>query len=378
MLCPECGSDIDESRGYCARCGRLASVDSTGPLQLTGALAIDDAEPPGVGLVFAEQDADTKACPYCAEPVRVAAKVCKHCGREFQPERRTPPAPEKACPFCAEPIRVEAVVCKHCGRDLVVAPTVARPRAPRRVRRHIMRRGEAERVHAGDAAGGCLFASIFLAIGSPLWALFWAVEGATPRKPIRRGPIERGFWRALGCLTIVVIAGFAFYVYRGVQKQAKRASQGEPPPPYAESLAEQVRRGHGAPSANLDNDANRSVTNHAPENRAPVPSATENRPAPSAPEAVELSFQARRTLLRRAREAQSRHFGGSMVGVEAVVTLGHVRVVFKMRPDWIPERRWPTLARQCFEFITDRDGKCDSVLLQHPDDATRNVVYPYR
>ena len=26
---------------------------------------------------------------------------------------------ERACPFCAEPILVQARVCKHCGRDLV-------------------------------------------------------------------------------------------------------------------------------------------------------------------------------------------------------------------------------------------------------------------
>jgi len=28
----------------------------------------------------------------------------------------------KICPFCAETIRVEAVVCKHCGRDLEPQP----------------------------------------------------------------------------------------------------------------------------------------------------------------------------------------------------------------------------------------------------------------
>lgn len=27
-------------------------------------------------------------------------------------------SPTKACPFCAETIKVAAVVCKHCGRDL--------------------------------------------------------------------------------------------------------------------------------------------------------------------------------------------------------------------------------------------------------------------
>lgn len=29
----------------------------------------------------------------------------------------------KACPFCAERIKIEARVCKHCGRDLPIRPT---------------------------------------------------------------------------------------------------------------------------------------------------------------------------------------------------------------------------------------------------------------
>lgn len=39
--------------------------------------------------------------------------------------RRKTPEPEtglpeyKACPHCAEPIRVEARVCKHCGRNVI-------------------------------------------------------------------------------------------------------------------------------------------------------------------------------------------------------------------------------------------------------------------
>lgn len=29
-----------------------------------------------------------------------------------------PAAPERTCPFCAETVRAAAIVCKHCGRDL--------------------------------------------------------------------------------------------------------------------------------------------------------------------------------------------------------------------------------------------------------------------
>lgn len=41
----------------------------------------------------------------------------------MMPDRRpVGPTRWRRCPFCAEPIRREAVVCKHCRRDLAPTP----------------------------------------------------------------------------------------------------------------------------------------------------------------------------------------------------------------------------------------------------------------
>ena len=46
----------------------------------------------GLGLIFAagSSDGPTRTCPRCAETVRAAAVVCKHCGSELSPISEQP------------------------------------------------------------------------------------------------------------------------------------------------------------------------------------------------------------------------------------------------------------------------------------------------
>lgn len=69
-------------------------------------------------------EADEKACPFCAETIKAAAKVCKHCGRDLeeQPAQNIQPpalpANEKPCPFCKAPVSKDAITCRHCGKKI--------------------------------------------------------------------------------------------------------------------------------------------------------------------------------------------------------------------------------------------------------------------
>ncbi len=61
------------------------------------------------------------ACPRCAETIKKAALVCKHCGSAVTPaiDMPAPSKPKKLsshrpCPFCGEKIEREAKKCHHC------------------------------------------------------------------------------------------------------------------------------------------------------------------------------------------------------------------------------------------------------------------------
>lgn len=57
-----------------------------------------------------------KKCPQCAEWVMRQAKVCKHCGTQFDEARAEPD--EKPCPHCGQGLSATASTCGKCGRIL--------------------------------------------------------------------------------------------------------------------------------------------------------------------------------------------------------------------------------------------------------------------
>lgn len=77
---------------------------------------------------------DRKTCRYCAEPIRAAAQICPYCGTYQSRWAINPPlgrslfgglttkptmsdaTDTKPCAMCAEPIRVAAKVCPYCRR----------------------------------------------------------------------------------------------------------------------------------------------------------------------------------------------------------------------------------------------------------------------
>lgn len=61
------------------------------------------------------------SCPECGALGPAKALKCGKCGADFT---AAPPPDTRACPYCAEEIKIAAVVCKHCGRE------VAQPAQP--------------------------------------------------------------------------------------------------------------------------------------------------------------------------------------------------------------------------------------------------------
>ncbi len=99
--CPSCGVRMNApesmagKRASCPKCKAVLLVPAGEPVPI--------GEPAPVAL------AETKDCPYCREPVALAAKKCKHCGEIIQEREK------KYCHECGEVIRAKAEICTKCG-----------------------------------------------------------------------------------------------------------------------------------------------------------------------------------------------------------------------------------------------------------------------
>lgn len=64
---------------------------------------------------------DTKTCPFCAEEVKLAAIVCKHCHKDLPipaPLLTRPSDPTMPCPKCSETIPSSSLVCSFCKTQI--------------------------------------------------------------------------------------------------------------------------------------------------------------------------------------------------------------------------------------------------------------------
>ena len=127
MFCERCGNELQQGEAFCESCGAPAPTASstTTDAEPVESPAIADPTPRPAPRLEASSDAGapgrggpdfaheppvaqqapsgdaaaTKRCPYCAEEIRLAAVVCRFCGREVVP--RVPPPAGAAPPGAA-------------------------------------------------------------------------------------------------------------------------------------------------------------------------------------------------------------------------------------------------------------------------------------
>ena len=111
-ICPECGTEQDESFTYCKNCGALLSGENDNN-------SFDNSD-------------DVKICPECGAQEEVSSKFCKNCGFEFSNENKKDKEwgsktrcgncgaelnNEQYCPDCGEATGIK--ICPNCRQKTV-------------------------------------------------------------------------------------------------------------------------------------------------------------------------------------------------------------------------------------------------------------------
>lgn len=82
VVCGLFAASIAQTKGYNGCLWAIIGF-MFGPLSLLGIGFMEKKAPPADH----DDEPETRACPYCSEPIRVTAIKCKHCGSEVTPLR---------------------------------------------------------------------------------------------------------------------------------------------------------------------------------------------------------------------------------------------------------------------------------------------------